>query len=123
MLRNVLKWLILLPSAVVIVVFAVANRERISVSLDPFSSVPPAVSVHVPLFLLVLIVLMLGVIIGGVSAWLGQAKWRRTVRRLRLELHHARADADAWKRRAGGGHAVSSRLVPPPTAYRAPPAA
>ena len=35
-----LKGLVLLPVAVLVILFAVANREPVRLSLDPFSQVP-----------------------------------------------------------------------------------
>ena len=50
MVRTFLKALILVPVAVLLVLFAVANRQWTGVSLDPFSSEPPALAIHLPLF-------------------------------------------------------------------------
>jgi len=76
MIRTFLKALILVPVAVFLILFAVANRQWTGVSLDPFSSAPPALAIRLPLFLVILLALMLGVIVGGIAAWLGQRKWR-----------------------------------------------
>jgi hypothetical protein len=43
---------------------------------------------------------MLGVVIGGVGAWLAQAKHRRAERRYRREVHHLRSDADRLRSRS-----------------------
>ena len=51
-----------------------------------------------PLFVVLIAVLILGVIIGGVAAWLRQTKWRRTARRLEREVASLRAENDALKR-------------------------
>src|SRR5260370_29459936 len=77
MIRTFLKALILVPVAVFLILFAVANRQWTGVSLDPFSSEPPALAIHLPLFLVILLALMLGVIVGGGAAWLGHRRWRR----------------------------------------------
>lgn len=98
MLRNILAALLLIPLALVIVLFAVANRAPVTVSLDPFAGDPPMVAVAVPLFLLVLMVLILGVMVGGMSAWLRQSRWRRRARRLAGEVKAARAENEALRR-------------------------
>jgi hypothetical protein len=77
LLRKIVAALILVPLAIVIIAFAVANRQIVTVSLDPFSSNPPAAAVTLPLFALIIVLLILGVVIGGVAAWLRQGKWRR----------------------------------------------
>ena len=42
MLRRIIAALILVPLAIVLIAFAVANRQDVTVSFDPFSSVAPA---------------------------------------------------------------------------------
>ena len=107
MIRNIVTALILLPITFAIVVFAVGNRAPVTIGLDPFASQPPMFAVAVPLFLLVLVVLILGVILGGVSAWMRQSRWRRRARRLAAELKAARAEAEALRRR------LEASAVPP----------
>jgi uncharacterized integral membrane protein len=97
-LRRVVAAIILIPLAIVIIAFAVANRQAVTVSLDPFNPDVPAASVTKPLFIVILAVLILGVIVGGVAAWLRQTKWRRTARRLEREVANLRAENDALKR-------------------------
>ena len=95
MLRKIVAALILVPLAVIIIAFAVANRQVVTVSLDPFSANEPAASVTLPLFALVILLLIIGVLIGGVAAWLRQGKWRYTARRLEREVHDLRQKVDA----------------------------
>lgn len=98
MLRKIAAVLILLPVALAIVLFAVANRAAMTVSLDPFANDPPMVSATLPVFLLLLLVLIAGVILGGVSAWMRQSRWRRRARRLAGELRTARAETESLRR-------------------------
>jgi uncharacterized integral membrane protein len=109
MLRKIITALIVVPAALVIVLFAVANRAPVRVSLDPFAGGPPMFGVSVPLFLLVLVVLVLGVILGGVSAWMGQSRWRHRARRLSAELKASRADNETLRR-----HVETSTPTQPP---------
>jgi uncharacterized integral membrane protein len=99
--RKIIAAVILVPLAVVIIAFAVANRQIVTVSLDPFSAEHPAASLTLPLFALVIVLLVLGVLIGGIAAWLRQAKWRRTARRLEREIVDLQVEIEALKRTAG----------------------
>jgi uncharacterized integral membrane protein len=99
--RKVLAAVILVPLAVIIIAFAVANRQVVTVSLDPFSAEHPAASLTLPLFALVIVLLIGGVLIGGIAAWLRQAKWRRLARRLEREIADLRVEIEALKRDAG----------------------
>ncbi|HXW24382.1 MAG TPA: lipopolysaccharide assembly protein LapA domain-containing protein [Xanthobacteraceae bacterium] len=123
MMRRFVVALILVPLAVLIVMFAVANRASIPISLDPFSAEAPALTVHAPLFLALLLALIVGVFAGGIGAWLKQSKWRRAARRLERELRLARADAEDAHRRLATAQAPPAPPPIPSVAYRRPPAA
>ena len=73
-MRKFIAALILVPLAILMVMFAVANRGSVAISLDPFSASAPALTVHVPLFLLLLIVLFFP---GGLMGWI-YAQFPRT---------------------------------------------
>ena len=111
-IRKIIAAVILVPLAVIIIAFAVANRQIVTVSLDPFSAEHPAASLTLPLFALVIVLLILGVLIGGIAAWLRQSKWRRTARRLEREIADLHIEIEALKRTAG----VSSASVNAPAA-------
>ncbi|MCX7339179.1 MAG: LapA family protein [Hyphomicrobiales bacterium] len=81
-----LKLLITLPVMLAIILFAVANRQSIRVSFDPFSTDPPRFFLDMPLFGLALAILALGVLIGGLAVWLSQGRHRKAERRLKREV-------------------------------------
>ena len=60
----------LVPLALLIIIFAVANRQPVTVSFDPFGAGDPALSATLPLYILIFILVILGVIVGGLAAWL-----------------------------------------------------
>ncbi len=91
-MRKIVTYLILAPLAIVIVMFAVANREIVTVSFDPFSSAQPALSFTMPLFVLIFVLVMFGVLLGGMAAWLRQSKWRRNARKLEADIEALRRE-------------------------------
>jgi uncharacterized integral membrane protein len=99
MLRKIVTMLIVVPLAVVIIAFAVANRQSVTVSFDPFSTTTPAYAMTLPLFALIFVLLILGVLMGGTAAWIGQTKWRRTARKLDSEVRALHQELDAIRRR------------------------
>ena len=120
--RKIVAALILAPLAVVIIAFAVANRQIVTVSFDPFSADRPAASLTLPLFALIIVLLVIGVLVGGTAAWLRQAKWRRTARRLEREVADLRIEVDTMKRTASvladsdpSGRAPERLQLRPPT--------
>ena len=98
MIRKIVLALVMIPLALVIVALAVANREIVTVSFDPFSAAEPAFMLRAPLFVLVFVLVIAGVIIGGIAAWLRQSRWRRAARRREAELRAARGEIDRLRR-------------------------
>jgi uncharacterized integral membrane protein len=115
-IRKVILAAILIPIAVVVVALAVANRAVVTLSLDPFNPADPAFALRSPLFVLAFILLIAGVLIGGIAAWLKQRRWRRAARRLEAELREARTESERLRRQlddAAPRHPLSLR---PPVA-------
>jgi len=96
-LRKIVIAVILVPLGIVIIAFAVANRQVVTVSFDPFSAAEPAAALSLPLFALMIVLLIIGVIIGGAAAWLRQSEWRRRARRLEREVDDQRRKLDAFQ--------------------------
>src|SRR5437016_3373113 len=92
MIRKTIAALVLVPVTIVFVLFAVANRRAVVVSLDPFDPINPAFAVTLPLFFLIMFLLLAGVILGGAAAWLRQSKWRARARRFEAETRRLRAE-------------------------------
>jgi len=114
MARKIVTALILVPLAIVFITFAVANRQTVTVSFDPFDQAHPAFARSLPLFALILLLVIGGVIVGGVAAWLRQSKWRRAARLAQAQVHELRAEVDQLKRRTGP---VEIPAAPMPVEY------
>lgn len=97
MLRKLYTTFVLVPLGILLVVFAVANRHDVAVSLDPFGANSPALSVAMPLFVLMILTLLIGVLLGGLATWLSQGKWRRETRRLGSQVRAMRIEREALK--------------------------
>jgi uncharacterized integral membrane protein len=92
-----LKALILLPVAILVVLLAVANRAPVTLSLDPFSQDAPEFATTMPLFAVIFAAVMVGVVIGGVAAWLAQGKHRRARRQYGREMRHLRHETERMR--------------------------
>ncbi|HET7715225.1 MAG TPA: LapA family protein [Bauldia sp.] len=106
-MRRFLVLIILIPLAVVIVFFSVANRDNVTVSLDPFSTPSPALFFTAPLFVVLFGALVLGLLIGGIATWVRQGRWRRAARNAESEAERLRVEAG----RARSGATVA--MLPP----------
>jgi uncharacterized integral membrane protein len=93
-----LKVVILVLCAGVLLGFAFANRDFVTVSFDPFSSADNAAfSIPAPLFAVVIVAAMLGVVAGALATWFSQGRHRRASRQSRVETEKWRARAQALK--------------------------
>jgi uncharacterized integral membrane protein len=90
-MRKFFTALVLIPLAVIFVVFAVANHHLVTVSFDPFNSTDPAVAVRLPLFVLIIAVAIAGVVAGGSATWFRQRRWRRAARQHEADARQVRA--------------------------------
>jgi uncharacterized integral membrane protein len=90
-MRKFFTALIVIPLGLLFIVFAVANRHLITVSLDPFNSRDPSVSVTMPLFVVIIGVAILGVVAGGTASWFRQRHWRRAARQHEADARQAQA--------------------------------
>jgi uncharacterized integral membrane protein len=118
MIRRILTALFLILLALVLIAFAVANRQIVTVSLDPFDQANPALELSPPLYLFIFALLTAGVVLGGCAAWLRQGKWRSRARRAEAQLSRLRAQLSEQADAAAGAppHREPPRLIVPPPA-------
>jgi uncharacterized integral membrane protein len=113
-MRNFLKFLIIAPVALIFLVFALANRQNVHVTLDPFyGGDDPSAMVVLPLFIVLIGATMVGVVLGGFATWLRQGRFRKALREtrgqvevLRGENESLRAQVKALQAPANGATAI-----------------
>ncbi len=104
------KWLsriIWIPVFIVAVLFLVANRQMVALSLDPFSAAAPALTTPAfPLWLWLMAMLFIGLGAGSMGMWLSGRSRRhkarlehRELKRLRAEFADVTVRLDAAERR------------------------
>lgn len=101
------------PLGAILVAIAVANRQPTSLILDPFRPENPALSVELPFYAYLIGALVVGVILGGTAAWMGQSRWRQTARTQgqRAARWQAEADRLAREREANAASGGSELLL------------
>ena len=85
MVNRLVAVLIVVPLAVVLIAFAVANRMPVATTFDPFNPGNPALTIELPHFVLLFAALGLGLVIGGVATWLGQGRYRKLAKQRGIE--------------------------------------
>ena len=101
-MRRLLNWFVLLPFAVVIVLFAVANRKSVVVSFDPFAGDLSALTFDVPLFIIIFAAMIVGVLIGGLVSLARQWRLWRTARAAQDELARVKAEVESMRKTEEG---------------------
>ena len=112
-MRKFLTALIVIPLALILVAFAVANRHFATVSFDPFMAADPALSITLPLFLLLILVAAVGVIAGGCAVWFGQRRWRRAARRHEADARAAQVELAGLRAQTAPARPEPQRLPAP----------
>lgn len=108
-----LSWILTLPLTLLLVVFAVANRQMVALDLWPFEMTMPPL----PLSAVVLLSLFFGLLAGGAVTWLSAARSRQRAREAqhraaRLEREVARLRRDFESGRATAPPGLPQRLPP-----------
>jgi hypothetical protein len=91
---------VLVPLCLVLVVFALANRQLVVINFNPLvpSESLTTPGVGVPMFLVLFTVLLMGVVLGGVATWFAQSHHRRDERSYRREAERLTREVDAMRR-------------------------
>ncbi len=103
-----IRLLIIAVVAIILVLFAFANRQWVTVSFDPFGS-PDNAGLRRSrrrLFAVVIVVAALGVIAGAAATWVSQGRHRRAARKSRVEADRWRTEAQSLKSAQPGSPAL-----------------
>jgi uncharacterized integral membrane protein len=84
-LKRILSLVIFVPLGIVLVVLAVANRQVVTLALNPFRPEDSVLSVSAPLFLFLFLAVLLGMLIGALGTWWSQGRYRKRARVEALE--------------------------------------
>jgi uncharacterized integral membrane protein len=89
-IKRIIALIILVPVAIVLVAFIVANRTSVRLALDPFNPDESAFSFTAPFFVWLFGFLAIGILVGGITTWLTQHKYRKAARERQAELNACR---------------------------------
>lgn len=110
-------WIVTLPLIAIVALFAVDNRQAVELDLWPLPwALPP-----VPLFLLTLLLVLFGFVLGVLVMWFSGAKRRRHLRQTRRELDEAKLELHTLRRQPPQPRNTGTALAT--TQTRLPPAA
>jgi hypothetical protein len=93
-MKKIVSRLIWFPFGVLLVLFLVANRQLVAVSLDPLSTENPAIATPpAPLWLWLLLALLIGIFTGAAGTWMSGRTARARARAEHRELKTLKREA------------------------------
>lgn len=106
MSKKIVNLLVLLPLAIILIVLCVANRQNVTLALNPFQPADSVLSFSAPFFVFIFLAVLFGIFLGSAATWISQGKHRK---RARIEAR----EAIRWHDEATkiGGNAQSSAPV------------
>ena len=89
MVNKIVGWLVLVPLSLGLILIALANTHLVVVNFNPFGTVDAAAlpGFGVPLFVVLYVALLVGVLMGGTATWFAQGHHRRREKHWRREAH------------------------------------
>ena len=81
---------VLVPLAVILIALAVANRGPVAFTLDPFHPGNPALTLTLPLFIVLFLAIALGMVVGSMATWVKQGHYRKLARQRGIEAENLR---------------------------------
>jgi uncharacterized integral membrane protein len=100
-----MRWILMLPLVVLLVLFGLSNRQPVALRLWPFD-----LSLMVPVSVAVLVFAALAFLFGALVAWLGALPWRRRAKRMQEAARVLEAELAEYRAR----EAREVGPVPPP---------
>lgn len=96
--RKIANLVIFVPVGILLIVLCVANRQSVTLALNPFQPQDSVLSVSAPLFVLLFLSVIFGMGVGSMVTWWNQGRYRK----------QARAEArEAMKWQQNGRPAIS----------------
>ena len=100
---RVLYWIVIGLAALILALFAASNRTPVALGLWPFG-----IALELPLYLAVLLTFFVGVLFGGLTAWVGGRHWRREARQRRRRMTALEHELAATQARLADTAAVAA---------------
>lgn len=107
---NRLAWIVTLPVALLVILFALMNRQEVSLSLWPLPW-----DIDAPLFLFTLGAIVFGFLFGALATWLSGGTTRQKLRVARHELADAHDQLAILKRQQAPVDSGKAIMHRPPT--------
>ena len=110
MIKRVVNVLVLIPVGIVLIVLSVANRQPVTLALNPFRPEDSVLSMTAPFFVYLFLATIFGLVVGSLATWFAQGKYRKRARIEAIEASKWHTEAEKHRTRA---EAIASQAVLP----------
>ena len=100
MIKRIIGLAIFVPLGIILIMLSVANRQAVTLALNPFDPADSLLSVTLPFFVFLFLALIIGMIIGSLATWFKQGKHRKRARVNANEAVKWHTEADREKAKA-----------------------
>jgi len=107
---RILSWIVTAPIVILVVMFAVSNLDNVTLRLKPFE-----LYLELPIWLLTLIELFVGFLLGAIVTWIGDRRRRRETRLLARRVTELEQSLAAAQKQAGEAEKKLAELRAQPT--------
>ncbi|MDD9910036.1 MAG: LapA family protein [Ahrensia sp.] len=108
MLNRLTTLFILVPVGIIVLALAVANRQSVTLAVPPDVNGEPLFSATMPMFAVVFVSVLIGMVIGSCATWFKQGRYRKDARVQKSQVRQATSEAEKQKERAD---ALASELT------------
>src|SRR3569623_2097543 len=112
-MRKFVNTVVIVPLALVMLAYALANRRFVTVSFNPFDPNDASLALTLPLYIVIIASAKQGEEAGGFASWSGQRRLRKAAGRVVAEAAQAGAEL-AEQRRIAAFRAPAPRPTVPP---------
>jgi uncharacterized integral membrane protein len=110
MMKKLVNIVVLVPIGILLIVLSVANRQMVTLALNPFNPADSVLSASAPFFVFLFLAVIVGMILGSLATWFSQGKYRK---RARIEASQAvKWHAEAEKHRTRAETMASQTMLP-----------
>ena len=104
MINKIVGWVVLVPLCLGLILFALANRHFVTINFNPFApgEANAAPGYGVPLFVVLYLVLLIGVLLGGIATWFAQGEHRRREKHWRREANILSGELESLRKTPRG---------------------
>jgi len=100
MMKKLVNIVVLVPIGIVLIVLSVANRQMVTLALNPFNPADSVLSASAPFFVFLFLAVIIGMILGSLATWFSQGKYRKRARNGASEALKWHAEAEKHRTRA-----------------------